>query len=149
MKAVQKASLVVAALSSALLLNAGSALAGDVTITVTGVQARGGDLLVGLQTSAQFMKHEGDYGEIIKAPQAGSRAVTLRGVAPGEYSVSVLHDSNGDQQMALSNNRPAEGWAMYRGETLRAVPTFDQVKFTVPASGDANVSVAMQYPSAH
>ena len=147
MKAVQKASLI-AALSSAVLFCAGSALAGDVNITVTGVQARGGDLLVGLQTSAQFMKHEGDHGEIIKAPQAGSRVVTLRGVAPGEYSVSVLHDTNGDQQMALSSNRPAEGWALFRGETLRATPTFEQVKFTVPPTGDANVSVAMQYPSA-
>ncbi len=147
MQAVQKAALA-AALSSLVLMGAGSALAGDVVITVTGVQARGGDLLVGLQTAAQFMKHEGDHGEIIKAPAAGTRVVTLKGVPPGDYSVSVLHDLNGDQQMALANGMPAEGWAMVRGETLRAAPTFDQVRFTVPASGDARVNVAMQYPSA-
>lgn len=146
MQAVQKAALA-AALSSFVLMGAGSALAGDVVITVTGVQARGGDLLVGLQTSAQFLKHEGDHGEIIKAPTAGRQVVTLKNVAPGDYSISVLHDMNGDQQMALSNGMPAEGWAMFRGETLRAAPTFDQVKFTVPASGGADVSVAMQYPS--
>lgn len=146
MQAVQKAALTVA-LSSFVLAGAGSALAGDVVITVTGVQARGGDLLVGLQNAAQFMKHEGDHGEIIKAPEAGTRVVTLKDVAPGDYSVSVLHDMNGDQQMALDGNRPAEGWALYRGETLRAAPTFDQVKFTVPASGDARISVAMQYPA--
>ena len=147
MQAVQKAALA-AVLSSFVLMGAGSALASDVVITVTGVQARGGDLLVGLQTSAQFLKHEGDHGEIIKAPAAGTRVVTLKDVPPGDYSVSVLHDMNGDQQMALSNGMPAEGWAMFRGETLRAAPTFDQVRFTVPASGDARVSVAMQYPSA-
>ena len=147
MQAVQKAALA-AALSSFVLMGAGSALASDVVVTVTGVQARGGDLLVGLQTSAQFLKHEGDHGEIIKAPAAGTKVVTLKDVPPGDYSVSVLHDMNGDQQMALSNGMPAEGWAMFRGETLRAAPTFDQVRFTVPASGDARVSVAMQYPSA-
>ncbi|WP_292084950.1 MULTISPECIES: DUF2141 domain-containing protein [unclassified Brevundimonas] len=146
MQAVQKAALA-AALSSLVLAGAGSALAGDVVITVTGVQARGGDLLVGLQTSAQFLKHEGDHGEIIKSPVAGTRVVTLKDVPPGDYSVSVLHDMNGDQQMAMANGMPAEGWAMFRGETLRAAPTFDRVKFTVPASGDARVSVAMQYPA--
>ena len=94
-----------------------------------------------------FLKQAGDHGEIIKAPTAGTRVVTLKDVPPGDYSVSVLHDMNGDQQMALANGMPAEGWAMFRGETLRAAPTFDQVKFTVPASGDAQVSVAMQYPA--
>lgn len=147
MQAVQKAALA-AALSSLVLAGAGSALASDVVITVTGVEARGGDLLVGLQTSAQFLKHAGDHGEIIKAPAAGTRVVTLKDVPPGDYSVSVLHDLNGDRQMALSNGMPAEGWAMFRGETLRAAPTFDQVRFTVPASGEARVNVAMQYPSA-
>lgn len=147
MQALQKSALA-AVLSSAVLLCGGTALAGDVNITVTGVQARGGDLLVGLQTSAQFMKHEGDYGEIIKAPQAGTRVVTLRDVAPGDYSISVLHDVDGDRRMAMANGRPAEGWAMLGGETLRAAPTFDQVKFSVPASGETNVSVAMQYPPA-
>lgn len=146
MRAVYRAALA-ATVSSAMLLGAGSALAGDVTITVTGVQARGGDLLVGLQTAAQFMKPEGDHGDIIKAPAAGTHVITLKNVPPGEYSVSVLHDVNGDHQMAMANGRPAEGWALHRGETLRAAPTFDQVKFTAPASGDANVAVAMQYPS--
>lgn len=130
----------------AMTLGASSALAGDVTVTITGVQARGGDLLAGLQTSAQFLKHEGSYGEIIANPTAGTHTLTLHDVAAGDYSISVLHDVDGDRQMKMANNRPAEGWAMLHGETLRAPPTFDQVKFAVPASGAVAVSVAMDYP---
>lgn len=34
-----------------------------------------------------------------------------------------------------SQSIPQEGWAMVNGETLRARPTFDQVKISVPADG--------------
>ena len=127
---------------------AAPALAGDVTITLTGVQARGGDLLVGLQTAPQFMKHEGAYGQVIAEPTAGTKTITLHDVAPGDYSVSALHDVDGDRMMKLVDGRPGEGWALLHGETLRATPTFDQVKFTVPATGDVALTVAMDYPAA-
>jgi len=132
--------------TAALMVSAGSALAGDVTVTINGVQARGGELLAALQTQAQFMKHEGAYGELIANPGAGTRTVTFHDVAPGDYSFSALHDVNGDRLMATENNRPAEGWAMLHGETLRAVPTFDQVKFTVPVTGNVSLTVSMDYP---
>lgn len=137
-----------ATVAAAALLCAGSALAGDVTITLTGVQARGGDLLVGLQTPAQFLKHEGAYGEIVAAPPAGTQLVTFHNVAPGDYSVSALHDTDGNRDMTLVNGRPGEGWGLLNGEALRATPTFNQVKFNVPASGDVALSVAMHYPPA-
>lgn len=127
---------------------AAPAFAGDVTITLTGVQARGGDLLVGLQTAPQFMKHEGAYGQIIDNPTAGTKTITLHEVAAGDYSVSALHDVDGDRMMKLVDGRPGEGWALLHGETLRATPTFDQVKFTVPATGDVALTVAMDYPAA-
>jgi hypothetical protein len=47
--------------------------------------------------------------------------------------------------MTMNGYKPAEGWAMVNGDTLRATPTFDQVKFTVAASGAA-LSVPMSYP---
>ena len=142
-----KASLIAIAAVAALTVSAGSALAGDVTVTLTGVQARGGELLVGLQTRNQFMKHEGVYGERISDPAAGTRTFTLHDVAPSDYSITALHDADGNKDMTMANGRPGEGWGMLHGETLRAVPTFDQVKFTVPASGDLALTVAMEYPA--
>ncbi|CAN5137115.1 DUF2141 domain-containing protein [soil metagenome] len=143
-----KTSLIALAAASALMVCAAPAFAGDVTISVTGVQPRGGELLAGLQTASQFLQHRGEYGEIVANPPAGTQVISLHGVAPGDYSVSVLHDVDGDRNMKMADGRPAEGWAMLHGETLRAAPTFDQVKFTVPVTGDVNLTLAMAYPAA-
>ena len=136
------------ALAAAMTLTAGVAHAGDVTVTLTGVEARGGELLASLQTRNQFLRPEGAYGDLIAAPQAGTRTVIFRNVAPGDYSFSALHDVNGDRQMQMGpDGRPAEGWAMLNGAALRAAPTFDLVKFTVLASGDVVLTIPMAYPS--
>jgi uncharacterized protein (DUF2141 family) len=124
---------------------AAPAFAEDVTVTLSGVQARGGRLLAALQTHDQFLQPAGAYGEVIDNPAAGSLTVTFRDVRPGDYSLSVLHDVDGDGQMKVEGGMPAEGWAMVHGDTLRAAPTWDQVKFTVPATGDVRLAVPMQY----
>lgn len=124
---------------------AAPAMAGDVTVTLTGVEARGGVLLAALQTQDQFMQPAGAYGERISDPATGTLHLTFHNVAPGDYALMVLHDEDGDGQMKMNGYMPAEGWAMLNAEALRAAPTFDQVKFTVAASG-ADISVPMSYP---
>ena len=124
---------------------AAPAMAEDVTVTLTGVEARGGVLLATLQTQGQFMQPAGAYGERIAGPAAGVVRLTFRGVAPGDYALMVLHDEDSDGQMKLNGYMPAEGWAMVNGDALRGPPTFDLVKFTVSASG-ADISVPMSYP---
>lgn len=133
--------------TAALTAAAAPALAADVTLTLEGVQARGGRLLVGLQTRDQFLKQQGAYGEIIADPTAGTRTVVFRDVAPGDYSLSVLHDADGDGQMKMNGVMPAEGWTMLNAETLRAAPQFDQVDFAVPASGPIALKASMIYPA--
>jgi uncharacterized protein (DUF2141 family) len=123
---------------------AAPAFAEDVTVTLTGVQARGGQLLAALQTQDQFLQPAGSYGEIVRNPTAGTLTLTFRDVRPGDYSLSVLHDVDGNEQMKMEGGMPAEGWAMVHGEALRGPPTWDQVKFSVPASG-ARLTVPMQY----
>ena len=124
---------------------AAPAMAEDVTVTLTGVQARGGVILAALQTEAQFMQPAGTYGERITDPASGAVRVTFRNVAAGDYARMVLHDEDRDGQMKMNGYMPAEGWAMINGDSLRATPTFDQVKFTVATSG-ADLSVPMSYP---
>lgn len=126
---------------------AAPAMAGDVTLTIDGVQARGGQLLVGLQSRDQFLKPAGDHGQIIENPRAGTHTVVLRNVPAGDYSVSVLHDADDDGQMKLAGGMPAEGWTMLNAETLRAAPTFEQVKFSAPQSGAVSLRASMIYPA--
>ena len=124
---------------------AAPAVADDVTVTLTGVQARGGNLLAALQTRAQFLQPAGAYGEFVRDPRAGTVRVTFRNVTPGDYSFSALHDGDGDGQMKMEGAMPAEGWGMVNGDSLRGAPTWDQVKFTVPASGDVALTVRLSY----
>ena len=124
---------------------AAPAMAEDVTVTLTGVEARGGVLLASLQTRGEFMQSSATYADRIERPAAGTLSVTFRGVAPGDYALMVMHDEDSDGRMKMNGYMPAEGWAMVNGDVLRGPPTFDLVKFTVSASG-ADISVPMTYP---
>lgn len=125
---------------------ASPAAAEDVRVTLTGVQARGGAILASLQTEADFMQPRGSYSAVIQAPAAGDVVIVFEDVAPGAYAFSAMHDENGDYQMQREENgRPLEGWAMHNGASLRARPTFEQVKIDVSANG-LTLTEAMIYP---
>jgi uncharacterized protein (DUF2141 family) len=129
----------------AVLAFAGQALAGDVTVTLTGVQAKGGQVLVSLQKRDQFMKPMADYGT--KAPAtAGDMTLTIKDVPAGDYAVVVMHDEDSNFQMSRADNgMPKEGWSMSGSPPTDRKPTFDEVKVTVPAEG-TSVTEPMVYP---
>lgn len=122
------------------------ALADDVDLTLNGVQAEGGNLLITLQSQDQFMQRAQTSGAILPGDQSGTVKTTLSDVPPGEYAISVLQDSDGNWDMTLDpDNRPAEGWAMTGNPPKDRKPVFDDVKFTVPEGGEA-VILTMDYP---
>jgi uncharacterized protein (DUF2141 family) len=122
------------------------AFAGDLVIDLTGIQAGKGDLYVGLQTKDQFLKDAGVNGAIIKVPASGNQQVVLKNVAPGDYSVSVWHDSDGDSKFSMAaNGMPADGWSMHNAQALRGAPQWDQVKFSMTPAG-VKLQLAMIYP---
>ena len=126
-----------------LLCGAGAAQAGDVTVTLTGVQARGGTVYVTLQTEGQFMQSAG-LAQRIDSPAAGPVTVTFRDVPAGAYALSAFHDENGDQRMQSSPiGIPTEGWAMSNGDALRGPPTCDVVSVPVGEQG-ATISESMR-----
>ena len=131
-----------------LLVSAGmasAAMAADVTVTLTGVQAQGGQMLVSLQTREQFMKPAGAGGATGPA-ETGTQVFTVRDVAPGDYAVMVLHDADSDWSMdRQANGIPSEGWGMSGSAPTGRAPTFDEVRFTVPAGGAA-VTISLVYP---
>lgn len=125
---------------------AGAATAADVTVTLTGVQPKGGRMLVSLQTADEFMKPEGRYGSIAAGDVTGDETVVVRDVPPGEYAVMVLHDADGDMKMAReANGKPKEGWGMSGQWRHGRRPAFTEVKITVPDAGTA-VTLPMVYP---
>ena len=124
------------------------ALAADLTVTVNGIQPLGGTLLVGLQTEAQFLQHDGIAGTKETNPQSGTQVFTLNNVPAGTYSLSVLHDEDNNGTMnSNASGYPLEGWSIVNAASLRGMPTFDVVSFEVAEDG-GSISVDMIYPSA-
>lgn len=133
-------------LAVAVLGFAGQAFAGDVTVTLTGVQPKGGQMLVSLQSRDQFMKPTGTTGAKTEVTAAGDLTVVIPNVPAGDYAVMVLHDENSDFQMAREpNGTPKEGWAMSGTFPGGRKPTFDEVKVSIPADG-TTLTEAMVYP---
>lgn len=66
-----------AALIAATLAMAGAASAAVLTVTLDGIEARGGKLYVSVQTEDQFMKEDGVAGEIPEAPEAGTKTLSF------------------------------------------------------------------------
>lgn len=130
---------------AAALVASNAAVAADVTVVLNGVREAKGPVYVSLQTAAQFLKDEGSYGTIIKAPKAGTQTVVLSNVAPGDYSVSVWHDLDDDKVFdRAETGMPLDGWSMNNAAALRGEPTFEEVKFNVGASG-ASLNLDMFY----
>lgn len=135
---------VLAAACGLIALSAGAAQAGDVTVTLEGIQARGGVVYVSLQTEDQFMQPAG-FGQRIESPAAGPLTVVFENVPAGRYAFSAFHDENGDMTMQASEiGIPTEGWAMTNGEALRGPPTFDVVAVDIGAEG-ATLTETMHY----
>lgn len=122
-----------------------AAQAGDIALTLKGVQPKGGKILVTVQSRDQYMQRAQTSGAIVDGASSGEVRVRLPNVPDGDYAVSVLHDVDGNFDMTTdANGKIVEGWSTVNAAALRAKPTFDQVKVSV--SGDAAISETMIYP---
>jgi uncharacterized protein (DUF2141 family) len=116
-------------------LVASPAMAGDVVVTLTGVEARGGEILAALNTEATFMRGQGEYGVSLSGDAAGTVTLTFADVAPGDYALMVMHDENANGQFDMSPmGMPDEGFVFSNGAPM-GMPTFAAHKFTVGEDG--------------
>ena len=119
-------------------LIAAPAVAGDVVVTLNGVEARGGEILAALNGPDTFLRGEGDYGVRTPGDQSGTITLTFEDVAPGDYALAVMHDENGDGQMNMSPmGMPDEGFTFSNAAAMQGMPTFEVHKFAVDEDGAA------------
>jgi uncharacterized protein (DUF2141 family) len=132
---------------AACFVSATAASAGELEVTLTGVEARGGVVLASVQTEDQFMGSQG-VGAMQTITEAGTVTFVFRDLPPGEYVFSAFHDENGNWRMERDQDYwPLEGWAMSNGQALRGEPAFAMVKFTVAAEGVTRITEPMIYPA--
>ena len=128
----------------AALMTAGAAQAETLQLRITGLQARGGSVMVSVQKREDYMLPLQTAGAIVSGDGQGDVLLDLP-VPDGEYAVTVLHDADGNFDMNVdAAGKPLEGWATVNQAALRAKPKFEEVKFTV--SGKTQLSLPMVYP---
>lgn len=145
MNRLATAAAAVLALTAAAAAAPTAAWAGTIDLTLDGVQAKGGKILVTVQSRDQYMQRAQTSGAILDGSASGQVKVALPNVPAGDYAISVLHDADNNWNMTSgADGKPAEGWSTVNAASLRAKPTFDQVKISV--NGDAAVTETMIYP---
>lgn len=131
------------------LLLAQASPASDLSVVLHGVDAsRPGRIQCALFAGAEGfpMQPETAVASTTAEGHGAERRCTFRGLAPGEYAVSVVHDENGDGKLNTNLfGAPTEGWATSGNVThaLRA-PDFAESKFQV-GPAPARVDLELHY----
>lgn len=110
-----------------------AARGGNVTVTVSGVVANGGPVLVALQDSASFAQAAAKYSTTV-TPTGRTVTATIRGVAPGRYAAAVVQDTNQDGTLTLGETGPTEPFG-FSGAAQKGAPKFQPASFQVNARG--------------
>jgi uncharacterized protein (DUF2141 family) len=124
--------------------------AGTITVKVEGLKGGEGVALVVLYDSAESWLKVPKAAQVLRAKITGSALVVeLKGVKPGSYAVSVIHDENKNNELDmrwLPYPKPKEGSGASRDPDAKVgPPKWDAAKFDVGAEG-TTVQVTVKYP---
>lgn len=142
------AGLLVLGTLGAAISNAQDALA-TIKVNIVGFKGTDGVALVTLYDSEETWLKIPKAIQVVRAKITGpNMTVEFKGVKPGTYAVSVVHDENKNNEMDmrwLPWPKPKEGTAASNDpDTKMGPPKWKAVKFDVGAEG-ANLKVTMHY----
>lgn len=116
----------------------------DVTVTLTGVEARGGQILASLAGPDTFMRGEPEHSARAEVA-AGTVTLTFRNVPAGDWALMVMHDENSNGEFDMNGYMPAEGYAFSNlSGPLMGMPTFATHKVAVGTN--TTIAAPMIYP---
>lgn len=119
----------------------------DVGVTVTELRSAKGQILACLTARPDaFPDCSKDPGALTAIVDAGRTVrFTFRGVVPGTYAISLLHDENGNGKADKALMIPREGFGFSRDAKLRmGPPRFDAAAFAV-ADDPVHQQIRMRY----
>ena len=124
------------------------AVAGDLTVTITGVRNSAGDLWVAVYDDAVAFVEQNEYksaAQVKLRAREGFVSFTLRGLVEGSYAVSVMHDENRNAQFDQQGSTPLEGYGYSNGFGSTSMPSFDRAAVPVKPSGTETVIKLIYY----
>ncbi len=104
---------------------------GKLTVRFSGLEEKGGSLLVSVADSREMFESDDDADLIAKVPVAGAVAsAVFEGVAPGEYAVKAFHDVNENGELDMGMMGPKEKFGFSNNVIgFMGPPDFDDAKF--------------------
>lgn len=137
-----------AAASLLVLAGASAANAADLSVRVTGLSTRNGNLAVCLWEDGRSFpdcSRSSSAQRLVVPASAAAKPIVFRGLKPGTYAVSVIHDENGDGRLNTNFlGIPQEGY----GVSNNAAPRFSAPRFKASAfavKGDTTQSIRLVY----
>lgn len=142
-----------AVLAAALALGAGAAMASDgglIEATVSGVSNAPGLVGCALFSSKTGFPLESKKHALstVRVPAAGGMATCVfESVAPGEYAIAVVHDTNGNGQADTNMlGMPTEGIGVSNNVLPRmSAPTFEASRFTLAPRQRVQLTISLRY----
>lgn len=122
---------------AAVLMSAGSALAGDLTLSLT-TEASGGRIAIAIYRDAESLRRNTGAVRTAMIDRTGPVTMTtLTGLEPGRYVVAVFHDMDGNGRLSTwPIGLPKEAYGFSRNARGRfGPPSFDNAAFDLPAAG--------------
>lgn len=116
----------------------GAAGAADLTVRVADVQSAQGSIMVAVYDSAaNFLVRPARAARVPAA--AGTVDLVIKDLPAGEYGIALFHDTNSNGKMDRNAmGIPSEEHAFSNNARgTMGPPSFEQVKFSLPASGAA------------
>jgi uncharacterized protein (DUF2141 family) len=102
----------------------------EITVTVP-VKTNNGEVIVALFDEATFMKAAPLQGLSSKI-ENGKATVRFQNIMPGEYGITLFHDTNGNKQMDFeANGMPKENYGVSNNVMSFGPPQWKDAKFTV------------------
>ena len=125
--------------------------AGSVSVKIDGFKGTEGVALVTLYDSADSWLKVPKAVQVVRAKISGAALVVeLKGVKPGTYAVSVIHDENKNNELDmrwLPYPKPKEGSGASRDpDTKVGPPKWEAAKFAVGAEA-VTVKATLKYPA--
>ncbi|AWH26783.1 DUF2141 domain-containing protein [Stenotrophomonas sp. YAU14D1_LEIMI4_1] len=118
---------------------AASASAADLTLNVQGIRAQTGTVRAALVNSADGWDGKAAPLKAAQARPSGDHLqFTFKDLPAGSYAVLLTHDENDNGKLDTNLvGMPVEGYGFSNNPDVMRKPTFDEARFTVPATGTA------------
>ncbi|WP_251473870.1 DUF2141 domain-containing protein [Stenotrophomonas lactitubi] len=116
---------------------AASANAAELAVNVHDIRAQTGTLRVALvNTSVAWDGKAAPVQAQQARPQGDSTHFTFKDLPAGDYAVLLTHDENDNGTLDTNLvGMPVEGYGFSNNPQVMRKPTFDEARFSVPATG--------------